>query len=175
MDSFWCMCTVMHVSRFVRWMRVRSERTVMVTISLGWRGAGAGKCDWPVLPSGGVEGEAPPAKGATVMPGPTPEQCFSLLHVLHHHALVVLGAGQGGLRQCATVGWRCRRTHKVHEWLMQQTPIASQSPWLDTCPPNGSAWACLRLACVSAVHWNWMPSSATWAGWLKMNSSKLIA
>jgi hypothetical protein len=33
-DSFWCMCTVMHVSRLVRWMRVKSVRSVIMTISL---------------------------------------------------------------------------------------------------------------------------------------------
>ena len=34
MVSFWCMCTVTHVSRLVRWLRVRSGRSVRATISL---------------------------------------------------------------------------------------------------------------------------------------------
>ena len=33
LDSFWCMWTVMQVSRLMRWMRVRSWRSVRPTIS----------------------------------------------------------------------------------------------------------------------------------------------
>ena len=33
LDSFWCIWTVMQVSRLMRWMRVRSWRSVRPTIS----------------------------------------------------------------------------------------------------------------------------------------------
>ena len=33
-DSFWCMCTVMQVSRLVRWVRVSSVLSVRMTMSL---------------------------------------------------------------------------------------------------------------------------------------------
>jgi hypothetical protein len=145
--SFWCMCTVMHVSRFVRWILVSDVLTVIMTISLS-----IASVFFVFLLMMLLSVLAFVSAACTAAAG-------------REHARTKAKERNGRSKETQRRPRHRRPTHAARVLHVTEHSQCKSLPHLRT----------EQRACVSAVHMNWMPSSAICAGWPKMNASSSCA